>query len=198
MEKRNTLLLTVVAIATLLVAVVGATFAYFAASTETDNTLGVTANTMGGSTFVATPGSPIALDITADVMQQSNTNNTTAAKSANSTLEVKLASPANDTTVSCTYDIVYYDTGDTFTTVKPEGYAHEFTLSGTDMTTLDYETIDATTRKVTVIDNAEITANTTAGTTKQYTFQADFYNVAAAQATGKHYAGYFAVENVVC
>ena len=35
MEKRNTILLTVIAIATLLVAVVGATFAYFTASTKT-------------------------------------------------------------------------------------------------------------------------------------------------------------------
>ena len=35
MEKRNTMLLTVVAIATLLVAVVGATFAYFTATGDT-------------------------------------------------------------------------------------------------------------------------------------------------------------------
>ncbi len=36
MEKKNTILLTVIAIATLLVAVVGATFAYFTASVSTD------------------------------------------------------------------------------------------------------------------------------------------------------------------
>ena len=35
MEKKNTILLTVIAVATLLVAVVGATFAYFTASTTT-------------------------------------------------------------------------------------------------------------------------------------------------------------------
>lgn len=38
MEKKNTILLTVIAIATLLVAVVGATFAYFTATVTTDNT----------------------------------------------------------------------------------------------------------------------------------------------------------------
>ena len=39
MEKRNTVLLTIIAVATLLVAIVGATFAYFSASiTETDKT----------------------------------------------------------------------------------------------------------------------------------------------------------------
>ena len=37
MEKKNTILLTVIAIATLLVAVVGATFAYFTATVTTEN-----------------------------------------------------------------------------------------------------------------------------------------------------------------
>ena len=37
MEKKNTILLTIIAIATLLVAVVGATFAYFTAQVTTDN-----------------------------------------------------------------------------------------------------------------------------------------------------------------
>lgn len=37
MEKKNTILLTVIAVATLLVAVVGATFAYFTATIETQN-----------------------------------------------------------------------------------------------------------------------------------------------------------------
>ena len=35
MEKKNTILLTVIAVATLLVAVVGATFAYFTATATT-------------------------------------------------------------------------------------------------------------------------------------------------------------------
>lgn len=40
MEKKNTILLTVIAIATLLVAVVGATFAYFTATLQTDTSQG--------------------------------------------------------------------------------------------------------------------------------------------------------------
>lgn len=42
MEKKNTILLTVIAIATLLVAVVGATFAYFTATVNTTNDANVT------------------------------------------------------------------------------------------------------------------------------------------------------------
>ena len=45
MEKKNTILLTVIAVATLLVAVVGATFAYFTASTSGTGTGDVTTGT---------------------------------------------------------------------------------------------------------------------------------------------------------
>ena len=56
MEKKNTLLLTVIAVATLLVAVVGATFAYFGSFTANANANAainaiITAVTSGGLTF---------------------------------------------------------------------------------------------------------------------------------------------------
>jgi predicted ribosomally synthesized peptide with SipW-like signal peptide len=55
MEKKNTILLTVIAIATLLVAVVGATFAYFTATltpaNEGNNTVEVTTRTMVAVTY---------------------------------------------------------------------------------------------------------------------------------------------------
>jgi hypothetical protein len=55
MEKKNTILLTVIAIATLLVAVVGATFAYFTATVNTTNkdnaTTTVTTKTLASATF---------------------------------------------------------------------------------------------------------------------------------------------------
>ncbi len=57
MEKRNMILLTVIAIATLLVAVVGATFAYFTASTTTSGTAPtttVTTNKLDGANLTFT------------------------------------------------------------------------------------------------------------------------------------------------
>ena len=57
MEKKNTILLTVIAIATLLVAVVGATFAYFTATVSVDeetkdkNVTNVTTQTMASATM---------------------------------------------------------------------------------------------------------------------------------------------------
>lgn len=52
-SKKNTVLLTVIAVATLLVAVIGATFAYFTASGGTGTTASVTVSTgtAGSSTF---------------------------------------------------------------------------------------------------------------------------------------------------
>ena len=45
MDKKNTMLLTVIAVATLLVAVVGATFAFFSVTGQAQGETTVTANT---------------------------------------------------------------------------------------------------------------------------------------------------------
>jgi len=52
MDKKNTMLLTVIAVATLLVAVVGATFAYFTATAQNQ---GETINVTGSTTSVGAP-----------------------------------------------------------------------------------------------------------------------------------------------
>ena len=61
MEKKNTILLTVIAVATLLVAVVGATFAYFTAASTAgdpnDTAATGTTTTVGGVNLVATSAS---------------------------------------------------------------------------------------------------------------------------------------------
>ena len=69
MEKKNTLLLTVIAVATLLVAVVGATFAYFGSfDVQTTNKAGVNVSTEAAkeSSLIVTSASiksiPYAID----------------------------------------------------------------------------------------------------------------------------------------
>ena len=59
MEKKNTILLTVIAVATLLVAVVGATFAYFTATNSTSGE--------GGTTDVTTAAKDCATKSTAAI-----------------------------------------------------------------------------------------------------------------------------------
>lgn len=63
MEKKNTILLTVIAIATLLVAVVGATFAYFTASVNTNEGNGGTGTTTVKSKTTATASMDLGSDV---------------------------------------------------------------------------------------------------------------------------------------
>ena len=71
MDKKNTLMLTVIAVATLLVAVVGATFAYFTATENATGTTTVTTKTEKvGSVAVNNPTNAMYLTLTADQMTQ--------------------------------------------------------------------------------------------------------------------------------
>lgn len=77
MDKKNTVLLTVIAVATLFVAVIGATFAYFSiAGNESDSTI-VTTNTGGsGAVILTTTNSALKINLSADDMAQNLGGNT--------------------------------------------------------------------------------------------------------------------------
>ena len=74
MDKKNTMLLTVIAVATLLVAVVGATFAYFTVdSSSTSATTTVTTKAEAvGSVSLSAVNSDFFLNLTADQMSYEN------------------------------------------------------------------------------------------------------------------------------
>ena len=100
MEKKNTILLTVIAVATLLVAVVGATFAYFTATTGTgdDNetaetgtttTIGgvnltMTANNSGSD--IAYPGGYVVAGVTVSAENTDDANDYTTTFDVNGTI----------------------------------------------------------------------------------------------------------------
>ena len=119
MEKKNTLLLTVIAVATLLVAVVGATFAYFG-SFSVNNTsrtnVSVGTDEAVGSSLVTT-GASIKLHVLGKEMTYDPTNNGSVAVGTDDegttdtgNLTVKLDAASTTTITTCTYDIVYaYD-----------------------------------------------------------------------------------------
>lgn len=110
MEKRNTMLLTVVAIATLLVAVVGATFAYFTATGNTTASSEVTVTTSSHDSTTAT-GGQVSLTVTATDMQESNGSNSNppAIGESNTPGHVTLATSVGSGggTSICTYNIIY-------------------------------------------------------------------------------------------
>ncbi|MEG1892327.1 MAG: hypothetical protein RR189_00345 [Bacilli bacterium] len=76
MEKKNTLLLTVVAVATLLVAVVGATFAFFTAQKGAGASANVNVKTSTTDSLVYNAGSAISITATQENFKQGAGNRT--------------------------------------------------------------------------------------------------------------------------
>ena len=110
MERKNTLLLTVIAIATLLVAVVGATFAYFATQVgQESNGLNVITNTEAATAVFIGSGQDLTLNVLGANMQRSQTdaNNAVLSNSNSATLNVTYGASSAGGVLSCTYDIVF-------------------------------------------------------------------------------------------
>ena len=75
MEKKNTMLLTVIAVATLLVAVVGATFAYFSlTATNESSTTGTISTPKIGTATISSVNSSLTLTLTPEDMSKENIN----------------------------------------------------------------------------------------------------------------------------
>ena len=202
MEKKNTLLLTVIAVATLLVAVVGATFAYFGSFTNTvteGTNINVTTQPSKSSTFI-TSAADISLEVaSADMVKGAGTNSVEVAKSENKTISATLTSEATDVFTICSFNVVYTATHNgekvkqyVRTTALPEE-AKEFTYmignatkdgaatgsvkSGTinGSTETDYANIDKE-AAVTVITGAQVSAKGGA-TTISFPVTVKFYNI---------------------
>ena len=92
MDKKNTMLLTVIAVATLLVAVVGATFAYFNVYNETTaGTSAVNANVQNVGLVSLTGGETLNLTVTAADMAKDKVGSTYNATTAQGATVAKVA-----------------------------------------------------------------------------------------------------------
>lgn len=223
MEKKNTLLLTVIAVATLLVAVVGATFAYFGSFTTTvDNKAGVNVTTEAAksSTFLTTAAS-LKLNVKGSEMLKG----TGAASSVgtydgdNATLTVSLNATDDKTTTTCTYDIYFmYDEGSavygagatpvtsgtdnkefTYTLTPSAGITVESTYEAT--AEKDFSVFSGATTEVKVASGSIAVSNDTI--TQTLTANVKFYNFPTIDQTAlseKSFAGKFYVKEstVVC
>ena len=115
MEKKNTLLLTVIAVATLLVAVVGATFAYFGSfNTTVTDKAGVNVKTEAAkSSAFTTSAASLSLSVLGSEMLKSDQAGSVevgSPKDQNATLNISLTTTDTTTTTKCDYDIYFeYD-----------------------------------------------------------------------------------------
>lgn len=200
MEKKNTLLLTVIAVATLLVAVVGATFAYFGSfePTITNTTdVNVTTGKSKTSTFVSSPAL-ISLTVNSADMVKGASNESVPVATDTKNVSATLTTAADDTLFTiCSFDVTYTSdaeagqvkkyvptadiTGKEFTYMIGEaqagadakGTVKSGTITGKQET--GYETI-ATGNPVTVISGAQVSARGGA-TTINFPVTVKFYNI---------------------
>ena len=187
-RKSNTAMLTVIAIATLLVAVVGATFAYFSASTTNTGNVTVEATTKAADVFSATGNGAVAITVNASDMQSANGSDSYAAYvTGTSTPKLVISLDAGSGSATCTYNLTYTpSTGagiDTYALSEHASASNpalkEYTISGTDGTqtvteqnlvgTID---LDGNSSKYSITDAAGSGA-----TTQEWDFTTKFYNL---------------------
>lgn len=203
MEKKNTVLLTVIAIATLLVAVVGATFAYFSASVTNDDKTTVTATTAkANDVFSYTAANEIKLEgITNTNMAQAQAGTFVDADEVTTTVSLQ----AGDGEATCTYDLVWTETSAekyalSTKVAEVNADALEFTLQGSDGTQSFAETnvdkLPATLGSYTITDDG----TDAAATVQTWEFKAQFYNLEQEQndQLNKTFTGEISLANVRC
>ncbi len=108
MDKKNTLLLTVIAIATLLVAVVGATFAYFTASSGASELSNVSVQTRSVDVTSTTATDVTMVVQLSDMVEGNGANDYSAYKNDTSaTIKLDNSVGAAGGTRTCSYNVVY-------------------------------------------------------------------------------------------
>ena len=205
-RKSNTAMLTVIAIATLLVAVVGATFAYFSASTTNTADVTVTAETKAADAFTASSTGDITLDVEAKDMQQSAGSNDYSSIASTDTATVTVGLTAGSGTATCTYDLVYTpsSTSPNIIYTATQNTYNEFAISGTstfDATHNDFDDVNITgSNAITLKNDATITAVSGTPASDTWTLTGNYYNLEVDQkdAAGHTYGGSITVTDVKC
>ncbi len=135
MDKKNTLLLTVIAVATLLVAVVGATFAYFTASSGTNEASEVNVQTRSVDVTSTTATDVTMVVQLSDMVQGNGANDHSVYKNnTDATIQLENSVGAAGGTRTCSYNIVYTPRADGVYVTTPEAVTNslrEFTIQAT-------------------------------------------------------------------
>lgn len=196
-NKKKGLLLTIVAIVTLLVAVGGATFAYFAGTQNLSNLEFNVALPSSNSVFSCN-GSTVNLNITPDKMAQGASG--TVAGTANGNLVVSYLS-GSTTSLSCTYDIAYKWNNGSSAYTKPSS-GMEFTYAVSNAKTVNetqFASKDTTDHNI-ITGESISNASASSATNKTYTVTVKYYNLESNQSSqaGNHYVVDFFCKNIVC
>ena len=218
MEKKNTLLLTVIAVATLLVAVVGATFAYFGSfSTDNIQSANVNVTTQAGQSVVfQTTGEELKYVVPGNKMGAGSGTGLEEAGKGTGSLTVSLSAGTDQATTTCTYDVYYesklkyeqiVENEFTYTLTAPATAEGSFTV-GADRETKGIITSTPksmtglqTGGKVMIATTETIISSSVTPTTVKYDLASTFYNMPSQNQdalASKEFTGALTVENVRC
>ena len=120
-HSKNAKVYLAITIGLFLVAVVGATYAFFATTQATQSRLNVYVSTNAESyALTGTTNGSIEINVNSTVMMESKVSGEAIA-SDTADLDVHLVSPADGIKTTCTYDIIWiWESSETYTT--PDGY----------------------------------------------------------------------------
>ena len=120
-HSKNAKVYLAITIGLFLVAVVGATYAFFATTQDTQSRLNVYVSTNAESyALTGTTNGSIEINVNSTVMMESKVSGEAIA-SDTADLDVHLVSPADGIKTTCTYDIIWiWESTETYTT--PDGY----------------------------------------------------------------------------
>lgn len=181
MDKKTTIILSVISVLTLLSALFGATFSYFTTKVNVENLDPVEIKTSTVGTFALQSGSNINLQVTGEDMAETNQDSINPVKTAqNETPIYANVKTTNDGgRVVCTYKIIYRATSIYTKSTANTTNAKEFTISGIEstenLTIPETSLVDQT--EVILLNNISITASGINQTTTQnWTFTIGYYN----------------------
>ena len=212
----NSILLTIIAIATLLVAIVGATFAFFSTGVDNEAQVMVNAETRSAEAadvFTSIGNPVINLAVSTEQMQQSNGNDNhlVIANSADADGNVLISLKAGSGIATCIYNVVYNPTSEFITTplvASKEELTNkkEFVLFGnSSIDTNDFEDVDASGpvgSPIILKSGASITddGSDDIATDETWLFTAKFYNLGTDQSynANKSFGGTISITDVNC
>jgi len=176
MERKHTVFLTIIAVATLLVAVVGATFAYFSVGVSGTGT------TASSQVVFKTANVGITYDTGTELVLGADSAG--VVPGANGTLTFTVV---NTGEVEMTYAINWESIVNTFSTSHPEELIYSLTSTGTGAATVANTNMPLNGTTPTIASNIAIAA----GATHSYTLRAEFVETSSEQNynQGKMFSG---------
>lgn len=211
-NKRRSIVLVIIAIASLALIVGAATFAFFATGRDLDN--GVINANVGTAasmySFSATSNGNIEMNIAFNEMSEANVN-TTFLKTDNATINVSLASPSEGMKTTCTYDIVWVwdSTGDNIytspdmsipDTINNKTYNYEFSAKVDEEDEKDLSKYSTNGSIVTLQKDVTIESTSTTANEIQHRIDAYIYNLPVDQQKlfDKQFRAHITIDNLNC